>query len=286
MHAYRSTVAYARRVSLCIALSLAPVDALADAAREVFVSLNEAGRLELQTVLLRSGLYRSTIDGLYGSETSKALHEAAVMLEDVGIHYDLDDPKSVTDFFSFITTEAGATFLLPEGNECDGCVNGAIPVDEFAFVNSDNTVSARVSFSGRTFMPIRSASVPDVRLENGYCMASLGDFTDGTNTISVSAFRSYNGWGFQILSQQNINPPIIPPLAHVFSGRTLPMSGQSRRLNDGWRATYTNMHESYMDHLGDQTSVSLPVGQDGGIFRIYIPTLPSAVAAFRNCLYG
>lgn len=259
---------------LCLATS-APAQ---DIERETFLDLSNAERQRLQSSLEAAGLYRSEIDGLWGPATYSALAIVADRLSEVGIHYDLQAEKSAKALYTFLLSEPGYYFLLPEGAECDGCGS----------VSAEATAANTEPGSG-VFVPVSSNAFSGVRLEEvtyfsgrlGICRADLGSFSDGNDVLEVSAWRRYDGWGFDILSDRNIAPPLLPP--DPFQGDVLLMNGTFERRGERWISSFVNGNTNFMDQLENQAAIQLSASQGNSSILIEIPSLPQVISDFRQC---
>lgn len=248
------------------------------AEREAFLGLSITERESLQSTLMDAGLYSSSIDGLWGHATYNALKISAERLSEVGIHYDLQNEQSAKALYTFLLSEQGYYFLVPEGAECDGC---------------DSLLSETIEVNTETrsgmFVPISSNSSSSIRLENvnyftgrpGICRAELGQFSDGNDVLELSAWRRYDGWGFDVVSDRNMAPPLLPP--HRSQGEVLLMNATFERSGNRWIASFFNGNTNYMDQLENQKAIQLSVSQGNSSILIEVPSLPKIISDFRQC---
>jgi hypothetical protein len=259
---------------LCFATSASAQDA----EREAFFSLSNTERQKLQSSLESAGLYRSEVDGLWGPATNSALTIVAERLSDVGIYYDLQTEQSAKALYSFLLSEPGYYFLVPEGTECDGC--GSVLAE---------ATEADAGTGAGVFVPVSSNAFGGVKLEEvtyftgrlGICRADLGSFSDGNDVLEVSAWRRYDGWGFDIVSDRNIAPPLLPP--DPFQGDVLLMNGTFERRGERWVSSFVNGNTNFMDQLENQAAIKLSASQGNSSILIKIPSLPQVISGFKRC---
>ncbi|SMD12835.1 hypothetical protein [Primorskyibacter flagellatus] len=257
---------------------LATLASAQDAEKDAFFSLSNTERQRLQSSLEAAGLYRSEIDGLWGPATNSALTVVAERLSEVGIYYDLQTEQSAKALYTFLLSEPGYYFLVPEGAECDGCDSVLAEA-----TGADTGAEAGV------FVPVSSNAFGSVKLEEvtyftgrtGICRADLGSFSDGSDVLEVSAWRRYDGWGFDILSDRNIAPPLLPP--DPFQGDVLLMNGTFERNGERWISSFVNGNTNFMDQLENQAAIQLSASQGNSSILIKIPNLPQVISDFRQC---
>jgi hypothetical protein len=186
--------------------------------------------------------------------------------------------KLESKLYTFLLSEPGYYFLVPEGEACDGC--GSVSAEA---TEADTGIGAGV------FVPVSSNTFHGVNLEDvtyftgrlGICRADLGSFSDGSDVLEVSAWRRYDGWGFDIVSDRNIAPPLLPP--DPFQGDVLLMNGTFERSGESWISIYVNGNTNFMDQLKNQVAIKLSASQGNSSILIKIPSLPQVISDFKRC---
>lgn len=260
-----------------------------DEGKAAFMRLTDLERETLQSYLSEAGLYRSDVDGLWGQGTSNALTTVAAQLSESGLFYDIQTVDSAEALYRFLLSRAGQETLLSEGSECDGC-NTAMndsPVSNDKPASHDETAYGTAKIPG-VFEAVPPSSytgaelIPNQSPMGGrdYCIAKLGSFTDGNDVIQIVSYRRYDMWGFVIVSDKEIAPPMFLP--DLYDTEPLMMAVTSSQSGDQWVSEFSNTNKNYMDQLDQNTSITLSVGGGSYVF-VKIPFLPQVISELRSC---